>query len=195
MSHFTLAVLTDGTKTVEELLAPYDENLEVKQYIKDTKAEIIEKAREMKEMCLKDKAEGKKISKWMEKYINAETDEELYQCYIDEDETYDADGNRLSTYNPKSKWDWWVAGGRWSDKLATTSGINCDSALVSNIIFPEDFSTFAVLLPNGEWFEKGEMGWFACVSNKKEDWQAKYKERFINTANPEWILTIVDCHI
>jgi hypothetical protein len=57
------------------------------------------------------------------------------------------------------------------------------------------FSTFAVITPDGKWYEKGQMGWWAVVSNEEEDWDEKYKERFIDTADPEWTLTIVDCHI
>ena len=57
------------------------------------------------------------------------------------------------------------------------------------------FLTFAVLIPDGEWYEKGEMGWFASVFNKEESWDDKYKERFIDNINPEWTLTVVDCHI
>jgi hypothetical protein len=39
------------------------------------------------------------------------------------------------------------------------------------------------------------MGWWGISSNEEADWDKKYKERFIDTANPAWILTIVDCHI
>lgn len=61
-----------------------------------------------------------------------------------------------------------------------------------------EFSTFAVVTPNGVWHEKGEMGWFGCSTDSDEeaaDWDDHYKERFIDTADPDWILTIVDCHI
>lgn len=57
------------------------------------------------------------------------------------------------------------------------------------------FTTFAVITPDGKWYEKGEMGWWACVSNEEAEWEEKYKERFLDNADPEWTLTIVDCHI
>lgn len=41
MSHFTVAVITAKKEKLEEMLAPYDENLEVKPYIERTKKEII----------------------------------------------------------------------------------------------------------------------------------------------------------
>lgn len=37
MSHFTVAVITDSIDKLEEMLAPYDENIEVKPYIDETK--------------------------------------------------------------------------------------------------------------------------------------------------------------
>lgn len=37
MSHFTVAVITAKKEKIEELLAPYDENLEVEPYINRTK--------------------------------------------------------------------------------------------------------------------------------------------------------------
>lgn len=89
MSHFTVAVITAKKEKLEEMLAPYDENLEVKPYIERTKKEIIEKARKWKESFLKEQKEGKKLSDWELKYINAETDKELYQAEIDEDLQYD----------------------------------------------------------------------------------------------------------
>ena len=39
---------------------------------------------------------------------------------------------------------------------------------------------------------------FGCSSESAEDsrdWYGHYKERFLDTADPDWILTIVDCHI
>jgi len=89
MSHFTAAVITAKKEKLEEMLAPYDEELEVEPYIERTKKEIIEKARKWKEDFLKEQKEGKKLSDWELKYINAKTEEELYQAEIDEYEQYD----------------------------------------------------------------------------------------------------------
>lgn len=89
MSHFTVAVITAKKEKLEEMLAPYDENLEVEPYIERTKKEIIEYARKRKEDYFKEQEEGKKLSDWQLKYINAKTDEELYKAEIDEYEQYD----------------------------------------------------------------------------------------------------------
>lgn len=46
MSHFSVAVFTDKETSVEELLAPYDERLDVEKYIDLTKEELIEEGKE-----------------------------------------------------------------------------------------------------------------------------------------------------
>jgi hypothetical protein len=60
------------------------------------------------------------------------------------------------------------------------------------------FETYAVILPNGEWYEKGKMGLWGMSSETHDEakqWAKSYKEKFLDTADPEWTLTIVDCHI
>lgn len=60
------------------------------------------------------------------------------------------------------------------------------------------FSTFAVITPDGQWHEKGEMGCFAYSSETPDEayeWAVNYKSRFIDAFPPETIITIVDCHI
>lgn len=60
------------------------------------------------------------------------------------------------------------------------------------------FSTYAVITPDGEWHSKGEMGWFGCGTEtdaEAKKWTKSFKEAFIDNADPELNLTIVDCHI
>ena len=60
------------------------------------------------------------------------------------------------------------------------------------------FETYAVITPDGEWHAQGQMGWFgidSATADEEREWRTQYKERFIDTADPDWILTIVDCHI
>jgi hypothetical protein len=46
------------------------------------------------------------------------------------------------------------------------------------------------------WYEKGEMGWWAMVSNEKSDtdWNEIFRG-LIKDLPPDTLLTIVDCHI
>ena len=230
MSHFCVAVFTDGRKSIEELLAPYDEGISVPTYIKETKFEAIKRIRQEIADCvtsgpygqwLSDKEEYEKGCK-NEAHLNylqnefpkklLWTDEDCYKDaikYLEADEL-DEDGNILSNYNPKSKWDWYSVGGRWAGMLHATSGTHgdgsafnpnpkregfYDSAKVADITFADDFETFAVITPDGEWHEKGKMGWFGITTDEKEGWKDAYKEAFLDNADPEWFLTIVDCHI
>jgi len=59
------------------------------------------------------------------------------------------------------------------------------------------FSTYAVLTPDGEWHEPGQMGWWGMSHASQEDeklWDEAY-ENFLKEADPNWTITIVDCHI
>jgi hypothetical protein len=59
----------------------------------------------------------------------------------------------------------------------------------------EAFTTFAVL-KDGKWYERGKMGWWACVSNEKaaDEWQAEFN-KLLESLPPETRITVVDCHI
>jgi len=60
------------------------------------------------------------------------------------------------------------------------------------------FTTWAVLTPDGKWHEKGDMGWFGMSGESHEEaceWLRTFKEKFIDTADPEMIAVVVDCHI
>lgn len=252
MSHFAVAVFTKPNgKTVEELLAPYDENLEVESYVSRTKEEALEK-----------------IAQYEDQHpeYKTMTDEEKIRDWFGY-EDFDEDGNPLTTYNPDSKWDWYSIGGRFPGRLKAKNGAHgegsafhanpridgeFDSARVGDIDFSMDMdeynkairywevvvekqplredenkddfpnwyrdgyyeeyyrdketyakicascSTYAVLTPDGVWHSKGDMGWFGAsfeTADESLDWDLHYKERFIDTADPDWTLTIVDCHI
>ena len=265
MSHFIVGVIHKPEQDIEELLAPYDEGLEVESYVYRTKSEIIKAAKEIVNNYNEDPDwynNDKYRKNWIKKYLDAKTEEELYEAEISPDTyEYDEDGNELTTYNPDAKWDWWVVGGRWSDTLLVPRDkvdktyleyMDDDEeywctneAKISDIFFGIDprkyedyynwwkdnveapdekwdsfykkeyytdnytdaddyakrccaFSTFAVVTPDGKWHERGEMGWFGCSGESPEegrDWDENYMDRFINNADPDDVLTIVDCHI
>ncbi len=54
-------------------------------------------------------------------------------------------------------------------------------------------NTFAVV-KDGEWFEKGNMGWFACVTNENKQWPDEFESLLTGVPDDE-ILTLLDCHI
>lgn len=55
-------------------------------------------------------------------------------------------------------------------------------------------TTVFAFLRDGEWAERGEMGWWACVSNEKSDWTKQFNDMLDNVPDDHW-LTIIDCHI
>ena len=64
--------------------------------------------------------------------------------------------------------------------------------------YRSQFSTYAVVTPDGVWHEKGRMGWWAMSSETPEearDWEEHYQERFLDHQDEDLLITIVDCHI
>lgn len=215
MSHFITLVFTkENGRTVEELLAPYDENIVYAPYVLYTREQAIAKIRKE----IEDYKNGfyaeylSNPKKYEESHSNVEhinylknkfpkklewTDDE---CYEDMKGRFDEDmiklnGDLLSTYNPNSKWDWYTIGGRWNNYLKTLSGKTTNEDYVSKIDW-EDILPFAFVTPIGEWHERGKMGWWACVFNEKatDNWKSEFKE-FLDNLDEDTIVTVVDCHI
>lgn len=111
-------------------------------------------------------------------------------------------GKRMTEYNPKSKWDWYVVGGRWKGLLP---GERDEAPLIDIINWIQNNKdedgepsacTFAILTDT-TWNERGELGWFGCVSNESKDWDQKYAkicEEYL-AANPKAYAILVDYHI
>lgn len=131
MSHFTVLVIGNNP---EKQLEPYNENISIDPYVKYTKEQLIEKCKKeiedykngMYAEFLFDpdgyKARHKDNVNHLN-YIENEfplklnwTDEELYADEIKDYEKSDVgpNGEVYSTYNKKSKWDWYSLGGRWT---------------------------------------------------------------------------------
>jgi hypothetical protein len=57
------------------------------------------------------------------------------------------------------------------------------------------FSTYALLM-DGQWYQKGEMGWFGMSKNEmdEEEWDETFQDK-IKSLDPETRITVVDCHI
>lgn len=89
----------------------------------------------------------------------------------------------------------WEKAENESDKsmLYWEYGIEKDQTKEDYINAQSKFSTYA-LLKDGEWFAKGEMGWWAISTNENENWGAQI-EKLISTLPEDTLLTVVDCHI
>ena len=128
-------------------------------------------------------------------------------------------GKERSTYNPLSKWDWWTIGGRWSGALAAAvegreflHDPDCPASMqeleqdgnilpVSKLLDGEKslFAPFAIVTPDGDvlpeqrWREKGNMGWWAIVTDEQADWPEQAVK--ILAAHQDCIAVLCDLHI
>jgi len=260
VSHFKVLVIGEEP---EKQLAPYDESISVEPYRDYEKGQptdhwAFEKLSEENGLTA-DSGWAGFVTAWNVRWGA----DEAPMCY-------DAESDRAyqtTTYNPKSKWDWYSLGGRylgalivkqgalaakgrpgtfnndprhpggvdqarvkdidWSamraaqrklaeDQLATMRQHMDEKFTARNLVWdmsdediaatladPEPwiniqsapFTCFAVI-KNGEWAEKGRMGWFGMTADEMTDmqWQQKLSELLANL-DGETLLTVVDCHI
>ena len=117
MSHFSVIIVnTDGINDIDEQLEPFDESIEVPEYV------------------VKELTEEEKQS-FIDYYVKNENAKsslgfaKLYKEYGERwnDNTWKKRGNKwvkVSTYNPQSQWDWYQIGGRWAGMLKLKE--NCE---------------------------------------------------------------------
>lgn len=116
MSHFTVLVIGNNPG---ELLAPYDENMEVEPYREDIPQKDIDHmveyytkyAEERERIENLDTNDRTTLTRYWKRFKGGE-------MLIDEDGT----PYQMNTYNPKSKWDWYEEGGRWQGLLRLKHG-------------------------------------------------------------------------
>jgi hypothetical protein len=125
MSHFSVGVIVKDLSELEDVLAPFSEQIEVEPYIYETKQQLIERHK-----------------KYFSEESNGLTDEEVFELvkknYENDKPGLDDEGNCLTTYNPKSKWDWYVIGGRWGYKIKLKNGETVNYAQIKDIDFSPD---------------------------------------------------------
>ena len=212
MSHFSvIAFSKHHGEDLDELLAQYNENLKVRPYICKTKADAIAEFRENVQMRYKDYQEYKKNPEEMENHYFSGylanlpvseqqmewTDEQCFE-HIKKQHLYgehhDNAGNFWSTYNPKSKYDYYSETDGW-DALILKDGTSAETAEVKDLDFKK-CSAFAFVTTEGEWRERGEMGWFAMVANEKEKdvWIKEFQE-YLAGLDEDVTAIALDCHI
>jgi hypothetical protein len=117
-------------------------------------------------------------------------------------------GRYPSTYNPRSKWDWYVIGGRYDGEIQNKApssfnnrfnfGIN-RSRLAYNVIrLPKgllDIQAYAIVTPDGKWHQKGDVEWFGMATKEKSEQKWQKVRREIFTRYVDHLAVGVDCHI
>ena len=209
MSHFVGLCFGDNW---EDHLENYYEGLEVEAYIAYTKEEAIDEVKKQRaysyeravEMLQKPDLTSKQIEHY-QKII----DDGLFISYEDawkeaKDWGYevDEDENLLSTYNPDSRWDWYSIGGRWDGFLHykdVEPGLEeTNEAYIHELDMDYllENTPFCFVTEDGEWREKGEMGWWCAVSNEKpeETWKQQFRD-YVKSLDPNCLVTVIDFHI
>ena len=190
MSHFFTVVIVPGNtefdqieSKVQELLSPFNENLTVEPYKVYFDAEEIQQMADFYEVSAQNLAAlAKKMIDWTGQEGGVD-DKGLY---------------KITTYNPKSKWDWYTIGGRYDGRLKGEAS-NTDEGLYRNILLAKQLEQklkcFAIITPDGEFHERGQMHWFGIVTDQKEndDWDEEIIKTIQKYQND--ILVAVDCHI
>ena len=207
MSHFALMVIGENH---EEQLAPYSEHIETAPRVEGDVSD--EEIQRMIYFYKDPKNGGHEYS----------TFDELYEKHGNSwnENTWEKRNGRwvkITTYNPDSKWDWYEVGGRWTGLLKLKQGVKpiaesnfssewseeeenkvlsenrADIARKGDIENISEIVCFA-LLKNGKWYERGQMGWGAIVSNENLEWSTKFK-KLVAELPDDTLITIVDCHI
>ena len=208
MTHFTVGILVPEDKLpdihsfISNQMKPYDESTRVAPYVSysidKAKAEI-ERDIARLERIVERRDPGYNLDKCQEilAKLRVTTPEERYREYAEYHEHFNAKGEPLSTYNPDSKWDWWVIGGRW-DGWITGKEDTGREAVEHNIATTElaierGVIPHAIVTPDGQWHERGQMGWWAILITENEGWDAQAKE--ILSGYPGHQLLILDAHI
>lgn len=213
MSHFIGLCFGDNW---ENDLDQYYEGLEVDEYIAYTKQEAIEIARKSKQTMF-EIATKKLQEDSLSKEDYEEYNKIVYEgCSLSEKAAWeevqkwgykiDTDGNLLSTYNPCSKWDWYSIGGRWSGFLPLKERDSEGNPLTTNeayfhevdweYLLTHQFAPFCFVTEDGEWFDKGEMGWWGIATNEKpeDDWDKQFKD-YLDKVDSDCLVTVIDFHI
>lgn len=208
MTHFTVGIIVPEDKLPDihtfifDQMEPYDESTKVASYVSysidKAKAEI-ERDIGRLERIIERRDPGYNLDKCQEilAKLRVTTPEERYREYAQFHEHFNAQGEPLSTYNPDSKWDWWVIGGRWDGWITGNEDTSRES-IEDNIATTEQaiergVIPHAIIAPDGQWQERGQMGWWAILITENEDWDAQAKE--ILSGYPGHQLLILDAHI
>ncbi|EJU15135.1 hypothetical protein LH128_00090 [Sphingomonas sp. LH128] len=203
MSHFTVAVFTAEKPSDEQLTAILQPWHEYEcTGIDDEYVVDVDVTDEMRADFEKYADEGQTFEDFVPDWSSAEVLE---------------DGRCIRRTNPNKKWDWWTVGGRWTGLLTLKQGATgdlghrawcasaaeagtADRARVSDVDLEamanagHPLRTFAVV-KDGQWFQKGRMGWWACVSDamSEDEWTSEFDK--LLSASSDQFITIVDCHI
>lgn len=188
MSHFIGLVFVNTIENdLDTMLEPYDEQSETYCEFEDCTDEIQQKFDSLPD---KDERLDSDGNPW--KYP---CDKEHYPTFESLAEDWfgyrkSEDGFYGYAHNPDAKWDWYVPGGRWDGYIYDKNGHEYNEVEFDEVDWEKMFTPvektytdfngeekaysdthipFCLVTTKGEWVERGEMGWWAVVSNEKKE--------------------------
>lgn len=206
MTHFTVGIIVpQGVPDVEhfivQMMDPYYEHTEADPYVcysLERAAADIQRDIKRLERIIERQDPDYSLDQCRDilEKLRCTVPEEKYQEYIQFHENFDDQGQPISTYNPDSKWDWYVVGGRWdgwiNDRDASGERIDDNIAPTEHVLCAEKIP-HAIITPDGQWHERGQMGWWAILITENENWDSGAKQ--ILASYPGHRIVIVDAHI
>jgi hypothetical protein len=175
MTHFVGLVVADSADEIAELLAPYDENWEVDEYFEALTPESLTR---MADHYGIDPADLPALKAKVQDWVG-------HEAVLKKDGTL----GYMTTYNPASKWDWYVIGGRWDGMVP---GNRCQVSELKGHFVSDDGEewTPAVLVDNEGWHADKEYGWFG--TDRPSDTPGVVAERLKKHADRK--VYVVDFH-
>ncbi|SRR6266851_8556022 len=218
MTHFPVGIIIPpGTQRADiegflaDQMAPYNENIEVEPYVcyslDEAKADIEAEIRRFEQILGRNDQDHnlEKCRKHLDQ-LRTTTPEGKYAEYVRYHESFNDQGEPISTYNADSKWDWYRIGGRWDgwitgNEQSSDGGFNfgthhetvANNMATTKQAIDRGIIPHAIITPDGQWHERGNMGWFAVLLTENDSWDSEAKA--LLARYPRHRIIIVDAHI
>lgn len=218
--HFTVAVFHNEDELVEDILAPYEESNTRLFSEFEPCGEISDIRKELEQES--ERSFGPHSSRIKE--VLTKSDKAVIRWYLEENNYVQRGDEYGYIYNPRSQWDWWTVGGRWSNYLADKNGNTTDTILAKDFDFEKSFEAvkeewkkiwldeeakikknpnltpwhtrkpLEEFLSTVEWTCYGVAEYGDFITYDDSD---EFIEEFNKRIkeNPEKYITIVDCHV
>jgi hypothetical protein len=112
-------------------------------------------------------------------------------------------GHFTQNHDPRTKWDYWQIGGRWSKLFAVCPSVPevRDENLEGNVArvntLPADLLPYAIVTPEGDWWEEEGSGFHLPNPEPEEEADRRKWELEANRLlchYPDHLAVVVDCH-
>ena len=192
MSHYRVGVIAKYYEDVNGILYPYDESLEVEPYLKTTRLEATKSGKE-KYFDLVEKAKDDKNAKNVLEDVFKRSpelkdltldspDELFYQFYVRHlvcwpPELIAENGDLYSTYNKKSKFDYYSDGDGatlFEDGVSPKEALKKFNELVTiegdKIKIKDEYYDYFpyAMCDDRDWYAPGKVGWFGCDDSTED---------------------------